>query len=163
MFENSCLAGRDVPFHELGTGRMKKKVVVVNQDGRILFTARILKNHPSTGILLFDNRKILKLRTGSLGNEKVRIFFWTEVLDRRLIWQTSIEEIEGWMESARPEDIVAFSGCVAHFAGYPEAKWSFAWVYFAKQQIRERLRKLDFLHIQQLRAIVFCEPQRMAA
>ena len=163
MFEDSYFLGEVTDYCTLGTGHKRKKVVVVNQNKRILFIARVLQNRPSTGDLLFDNKRVFHLRSRTLGNQKVSLFLCSEELDRRWLWQCEVEKIDRWLESARAEDVIVLADFVAEESGLPQSKHHPIFVIFAKQEIQKRLRYLGLVQLQRLTAMLFTVAERIAA
>lgn len=166
MFENPCFSGEITNFYALKTGRTKntkKKIVVASQKKLILFIARVLQNHPSTGRLTFDNGKVFNLRDQTLENEKVSLFLWTEDLQRQFFRQSAREQIEQWMEGAGPEDVVALAGCISFVGGFPQFNPHPVYASYAKQYIKKRLLELDLVHLRQVKGALFIGFEQVAA
>src|SRR2546428_4713836 len=87
-------------FRQLGTGRTKHKVVVVNEDGRIIFTARVRRNHPSIREVEFDNRKTFYMDSQNVDGQKVHLFLWSELLEDSWCKQCEVDTIESWMKNS---------------------------------------------------------------
>jgi hypothetical protein len=164
MFDNSCFSGEVADFRKLGTGHKRRKVVVVDQNHRILFLAQVLHNCPVTrGRIVFDNRKSFDLHSGTIGNQKVSLFLWTERLERRWRWQCEIEKAVRWMEGARPEDVIVFADFIAEESGMPKSQHDPLFVILAKLEIEKRLRELGLVQLQRLAAMLYPANKQIAA
>jgi hypothetical protein len=156
MFCDSCFSEEVTNFHKLGTGHKRQKVVVADENRRILFIARILNNRPlTTRRIRFDNGKGLDLRSSTVGNKKVSIFFWSEELERRWLRQCEIEKIGRWTESARPEDVIVFADFVAEESGMRKTEHHPLFVIFAKVEIEKRLPELGLVQLQRLAGMLY--------
>jgi hypothetical protein len=163
MFDDSCFSGEVTDFRKFGTGHKRRKVVVVDQNRRILFVARVLQNRPCIGELRFDNRRVFNLRTQTLGNQKVSLFHCSEELERRWIWQREMDKIERWLESAEPEDVIVLADFVAEESGFPKTKHFPMFVVFAKHEIQKRLKYIGFVQLQKLSGMLLSVPEQIAA
>ncbi len=113
MFDDSCFSNEVTDFRKLRTGHARLKVVAADEKRRILFIARILQNRPgTTGKIRFDNNQDFYISSRTVGNQKVSVFLWTQELEFRWVWQNQIDRIHGWLESARPADVIVFGGFV---------------------------------------------------
>jgi hypothetical protein len=164
MFYDSCFVNEVVDFRKLRTGKMRMKVIAVNEKRRILFSARVLQNRPLTnGELLFDNRKIFNLSSRTISGQNVSLFFWTQDLEQRWLWQCKIDEILHWVEIAKPEDVIVCADFVAEESGRPKKKHHPLFVIFAKQQIEKQLPELGLVQLQRLAGMLCTDPERIAA
>jgi hypothetical protein len=164
MFEDSWFSDEVTDFTKLGTGHRRTKVVVVDQNHRILFIAEVRHNRPlTTGKLSFDNKKRFDLKFRTIEHQKVSLFLWTEKLERRWRWQCEIAKICRWIESARPEDVIVLSEFVAQESGLPKISHLPIFVILAKREIEERLVELSLVQLQRLTELLFSVPERMAA
>lgn len=164
MFYDSCFSKEVTDFRKLGTGHKRRKVVVADENHRILFIARVLHNRPlTTGRIRFDNGKSFGLRSGTVENKKVSIFFWSEELERRWLRQCEIEKIGRWTESARTEDVIVFADFVAEESGMPKTEHHPLLVIFAKMEIGKRLPELGLVQLQRFAAMLFAANDRIAA
>ena len=163
MFDESCFSGEVTDFRKLGTGHKRNQVVVVDQNRRILFIARVLQNRPGIGELRFDNGKLLNLRSQTVGNQKVSLFLCSEELERRWFRQLDTDKIERWIEGADPEDVIVLADLVAEETGFPKTKHVALFVVFAKQEIKKRLKDLGFVQLQKMAAMLIPVLERTAA
>jgi hypothetical protein len=164
MFNDFCFLEEVTDFCKLGTGHKRRKVVVVDQSRRILFTARVLHNFRLTWRrIIFDNGKSFGVKSGAVENQRVSLFLWTEELERRWQWQCEIEKAIRWMEGARPEDVLAFADVVAEESGMPKSGYDPFLVDFAKLEIEKRLRELGFVQLQRLTAMLYPASEQIAA
>ena len=164
MFGDSCFSRQVTDFRKLGTGHRRTKVVVVDQNQEILFVARIVHNRPFTmGKILFDNNKTFDLHSSTVQNRKVSLFLWTEDLERRWLWQCEIAKVCGWMEEAKPEDVIVLADFVAEESGMPKFTHYPDFVILAKLEITRRLRELSFVQLQRLTAMLYPACERIAA
>ena len=109
-------------FRKLGTGRKRKKVVVVNEEGRILFISEVRRNHPCHGEVGFGNRKTFYMDSQTVEWKKVSLFLWSERLQDMWEVQSEVDEVEKWMKVASPQDIFTFYECVGIRAGNRDTK-----------------------------------------
>ena|SRR5579862_5471798 len=164
MFNDFCFSEEVTDCRKLGTGHKRRKVVVVDHSLRILFIAGVLHNWTLTsGKIVFDNRKSFDLNSGTVGNQKVSLFLWTEELERRWLWQREIEKVCGWMESARAEDVIVFADFVAEESGMPKSRHHPLCVILAKLEIEKRLPELGLVQLQRLMAMLYPVNEQIAA
>jgi hypothetical protein len=71
MFDVFPLSEEVTDCRNLGNGHNRNKVVVLDQNRRILFIARVLQNRPSNGVLIFENRKVVDLHSRTLNGQKI--------------------------------------------------------------------------------------------
>jgi len=164
------LWGRNTPHSSTlrkTTVHKHKQVVVADQNHWILFIARVLHNRPlTTGFVSFDNKKGVNVRSRTVDNQKVSIFFCAEELERPWRWQCEIERASNSMESARPEDVFVFGDLVAEESGTPKFTHDPFFVICAKQEINKRLRELgllSFMQLQGLTAMLYPADEQIAA
>ena len=156
MFNNSCFSAEVRNLRKVGTGRKRRKIVVVDQGHRILFIAHVLHNFRLTfGQIIFDNKKRFNVKSGTVENQPVSLFLWTETLERRWRWQCEIEKAIRWVEGARPEDVIVFAGIVAEESGMPQSEHHPLFVSVAKLEIENRLPELGFVQLQRLTAMLY--------
>ena len=138
-------------FRKLGTGRKRREVVVINEEQRIVFIAKVCHNYNSRQEIVFDNQKTFYMDSQTLGGRKVSLFFPTERLEDSWQKQCEVDAIEEWMKIASSQDIFAFLECVGLERGVvtPSYHHNF-WAEVAKSEIR---RHLDFLGLVQLRRL----------
>jgi len=165
MFYDSCFSGEITDFRKLGTGHKKAKVVVVDQNYRILFVVSVLQNRRlTTGKVRFDNNRNFDLHSKTVGKQKVSLFLWSEKLERRWLWQCEIEKIGHWLENARPGDVNVLAEFVAQESGLPQSPYHDPmFVSFAKQEIQRQLVELNLVQLQRLAAMLFLVAEKLAA
>ena len=164
MFGNSCVAGEVTDFRKLGTGHKRRKVFVVDQNRWIIFSASVFQNRPRTqGCVLFDNGRKFYVRSRTVDKKEVSLYLWTEELEYQLRWQCEIEKIEGWMESAKAEDVMVLGECVAQESG--RSKWlvSPEFECFARPEIKKQLLELGLVQLQKLGGMLFSVTESIAA
>jgi hypothetical protein len=155
MFEDSCFSGEVTDYGTPGSGHDRQKVVVADSKNRVLFISRVLQNRPSTGELLFENRKIFYLRSRTLENKNVSLYHWSEELNICWQWQNEREKISRWLETARPEDVIVLADFVAQESGLPETRHHPFLAILAKAEIEKRLRYLSLVQSQRLTSMMF--------
>jgi hypothetical protein len=164
MFYDSCFSKEITDFRKLGTGRKRRKVVVVSPDRRILFISRILHSYRLTaGKIVFEDGNVFHVSAETVGGRKVSLFLWTEELQRRYIWQNEIERVWDWLETARPEDVIVCADLVAEESGMPKNKHHPWLVIFAKEEIKKRVRELGLVQLQRLAAMLYAANDQIAA
>ena len=145
-------------FRQLGTGRTKHKVVVVNEDGRIIFTARVRRNHPSIREVEFDNRKTFYMDSQNIDGQRVYLFLCTERLQDVWCKQSEVDAIEEWMKVASSKHIFAFLECVGLEREMLTEKYKGKiFKDIAKWQIRQHLEFLSLVELRRLTALLETE------
>ena len=163
MFAGFTLLEEVLDYATLGTGYSRQKVVVVDQNMRLLFISRVSQNHPSKGKLIFENRKVFQLHSRTLEKQNVSLYRWSQECQICIRWQLKKDQIERWLENARAEDVFVLAGFVAKESGLPETKHHPALVNLARLEIQDRLRYLSPVQLQGLTGMLFPVPERIAA
>ena len=165
MFNDFCFLEEVTNFRKLGTGHKRTNVVAVDRKShRILFLTSVFQNRPlTTGKVRFENKRTFDLCSRTVGNQEVSLFFWTEKLERRWLWQSEIEKIDRWLESARAEDVTALAEEVAQLSGLPKNKHNPMFACVAKLEIKKQLPELNIVQLQGLTAMLFSVTAKIAA
>ena len=114
-------------FRELGTGRKSRKVIVGDSDdartSTFSFVAHIRHNWPSWNQVIFTNGEVFHISSQTIRGKCVCVFFWNELTEDLWLRQVERKRLFEWLETARPEDVLALADLLDERSGSESRVW----------------------------------------
>jgi len=114
-------------FSKLGTGRQGRKVIIGDSDdartSTFTFVANIRHKWPSSDRVIFSNGEVFYISSQTIRGKRVYLFFWNELTENLWFQQVERTRLFEWLETARPEDVLALADLLNERSGSESRVW----------------------------------------